>query len=117
MMAKNATTKLTRRARVTGGDAPPANERRSALAPVQAQDISGLLASLRDVIQQARQQALHAVDVAQVHTCWTVGRHIVEFEQGGAARAAYGKRLLAELAASLTAEFGSSFDASNLRYT
>jgi hypothetical protein len=33
-----------------------------------------------------------------------------------AARTAYGKRLLADLAESLTAEFGNGFDASNLRY-
>ena len=45
-----------------------------------------------------------------------IGRHIVEFEQGGAARAEYGKRLLPKLAESLTAEFGRGFDASNLRY-
>jgi len=44
-----------------------------------------------------------------------IGRHIVEFEQGGAARAEYGKRLLPKLAESLTAEFGRGFDASNLR--
>jgi len=68
------------------------------------------------VIKTARQQVLHDVDVVPVQTCWTVGQHIVEFEQGEAARAAYGKRLLADLAQSLTAEFGKSFDASNLRY-
>lgn len=83
-------------------------------APSQRAEISGLLASLRGVIQAARQQAVSAVDVVQVHTCWTVGRHIVEFEQGGAARAAYGKGLLADLAERLTAEFGKGFDASNL---
>ena len=56
------------------------------------------------------------MDTIQVQTCWELGRHIVEFEQGGAARAAYGKRLLSELAKALTAEFGKGFDASNLRY-
>ncbi|MFZ3168707.1 MAG: PDDEXK nuclease domain-containing protein [Candidatus Methanoperedens sp.] len=86
------------------------------LARTDAHEIGDLLASLREVIKTARQQVLHAVDVVQVQTCWTVGQHIVEFEQGGAARAAYGKRLLADLAASLTAEFGKGFDASNLRY-
>jgi predicted nuclease of restriction endonuclease-like (RecB) superfamily len=50
-----------------------------------------------------------------VQTCWQVGRHIVEFEQKGAERAAYGKRLLPLLAEQLTAEFGRGFDASNLR--
>lgn len=51
-----------------------------------------------------------------MQTCWEVGRHIVEFEQGGQARAAYGKKLLPALAKGLTAEFGKGFDASNLRY-
>jgi predicted nuclease of restriction endonuclease-like (RecB) superfamily len=79
-------------------------------------DIGGLLADLREVIQTARQQALRAVDAVQVRTCWSVGRHIVEFEQGGAVRAAYGERLLADLAEHLTAEFGKGFDERNLRH-
>ena len=77
---------------------------------------SRLLHSLRDLIQSARQRALRAVDIVQVQTCWEIGRHIVEFEQGGAARAEYGVRLLQILASSLTVEFGRGFDASNLRY-
>ncbi len=54
--------------------------------------------------------------MVQVKTCWEIGRHIVEFEQGGAARAAYGQKLLSQLAEVLTREFGKGFDASNLRY-
>lgn len=76
----------------------------------------GLLDALRGLIQQGRQQALRAVDMVQVRTCWEIGRHIVEFEQGGETRAAYGKKLLPKLAESLTREFGKGFDASNLRY-
>lgn len=45
-----------------------------------------------------------------------MGRHIVEFEQGGAERAKYGAKLLPRLAERLTAEFGKGFDTSNLRY-
>ena len=78
--------------------------------------LSPLLGTLRQLISDARSRALRAVDVIQVQTCWQVGRHIVEFEQGGAARAAYGKRLLPMLAEQLTQEFGKGFDASNLRY-
>ncbi len=91
-------------------------KKKGANAPAQSHDIVVLLANLREVIQDARQQALRAVDVVQVRTCWSVGRHIVEFEQGGAARAAYGKHLLADLAAHLTAEFGKGFDERNLRH-
>jgi predicted nuclease of restriction endonuclease-like (RecB) superfamily len=75
-----------------------------------------LLAALRELIAQGRQRALRAVDMVQVQTCWEIGRHIVEFEQGGEHRAAYGKKLLSSLAENLTREFGKGFDASNLRY-
>lgn len=77
---------------------------------------SGLLDALRGLIRQGRQQALRAVDMVQVQTCWEIGRHIVEFEQQGEARAAYGKKLLPSLADSLTSEFGKGFDATNLRH-
>lgn len=75
-----------------------------------------LLSSLGELIRNARKQALRAVDTIQVQTCWQIGRHIVEFEQGGEVRAAYGKRLLPELAKSLTREFGKGFDERNLRH-
>ncbi len=81
-------------------------------APVAMQD---LLSQLRGLIASARTQALRAVDVIQVRTCWEIGRHIVEFEQGGAARADYGSKLIPNLAATLTAEFGKGFDERNLR--
>lgn len=77
-------------------------------------DTGELLGQLRELIQQARQQALRAVDLVQVRTCWTVGQHIVEFEQGGQTRAEYGTGLLAQVAVKLTADFGKGFDASNL---
>jgi hypothetical protein len=75
-----------------------------------------LMRKLREFIAESRRQVLRAVDVVQVRTCWGVGRHIVEFEQGGAVRAEYGAKLLPRLAEKLTEEFGRGFDASNLRY-
>jgi predicted nuclease of restriction endonuclease-like (RecB) superfamily len=81
-----------------------------------AMDLRPLIRNLRDLIQDARKQVLRSVDAVQVQTCWEIGRHIVEFEQGGAGRAEYGKKLLSTLAEALTTEFGRGFDASNLRY-
>jgi predicted nuclease of restriction endonuclease-like (RecB) superfamily len=75
-----------------------------------------LLAQLRGLIAEARIQALRTVDVIQVRTCWEIGRHIVEFEQQGQARAVYGTRLIPQLSGQLTREFGRGFDVSNLRY-
>jgi predicted nuclease of restriction endonuclease-like (RecB) superfamily len=84
--------------------------------PVVASIPPNLLGALRDLIQRGRQQALRAVDVVQVQSCWEIGRHIVEFEQGGEERAAYGRGLLPRLAETLTQEFGKGFDATNLRH-
>jgi hypothetical protein len=39
-------------------------------------------------------------------TYWEIGRRIVEFEQGGAERAAYGDALVERLAKDLTQRFG-----------
>jgi predicted nuclease of restriction endonuclease-like (RecB) superfamily len=78
--------------------------------------LDSLLGDLRILILNARKNAMRAVDVLQVQTCWQVGRHILEFEQRGATRAKYGAKLLSHLADRLTVEFGKGFDASNLRY-
>ncbi|MGF6516252.1 putative nuclease of restriction endonuclease-like (RecB) superfamily [Pseudomonas sp. BT76 TE3572] len=89
----------------------------SALKPDNTQDpqLASLLGNLGELIREARQKVLRAVDTVQVQTCWQIGRHIVEFEQEGARRAGYGKQLLASLAKVLTAEFGKGFDETNLR--
>jgi len=83
--------------------------------PVAAPNLDKLLGQLRLLIQRSRQQALHVVDVVQVRTCWEVGRHIVEFEQGGAEHARYGSNLLIRLAERLSREFGKGLDERNLR--
>ena len=41
-----------------------------------------------------------------VQSYWSIGRIIVEHEQGGAERAEYGQGLIKELSHRLTAEFG-----------
>ncbi len=50
-------------------------------------DALPLLESLRGLIAQARQKVARAASTVQVQTYWEIGRHIVEFEQGGAVRA------------------------------
>ena len=83
---------------------------------VATDGLTPLLGALRQLIADSRQQVLRAVDAVQVQTYWHVGRHIVEFEQGGVLRAEYGKRLLPQLGQVLAAEFGRGFDATNLRH-
>lgn len=69
---------------------------------------------IRELIVSARATVSRGVDLVQVHTNFEIGRRIVEQEQRGKARAAYGKEVVKELAERLTAEFGRGFSASNL---
>jgi len=56
------------------------------------------------------------VDLVQVHTNFEIGRRIVEQEQKGKGRAAYGKEVVKALAGRLQDEFGSGFSERNLAY-
>ncbi len=75
--------------------------------------LNDLIEQLRTLIHHGRQEVLRTVDTVQVRTCWEIGRHIVEFEQQGTARAGYGEKLLSQLAKRLTEEFGKGFDQRN----
>jgi len=76
--------------------------------------MNALLTGIRDLILSARRAAARSIDLLQVLTNFEIGRRIVEHEQQGARRAEYGKTLLKELAAALTAEFGRGFSHRNL---
>lgn len=70
---------------------------------------------IRRLITEARSSVVKNVDYIQVHTCFEIGRRIVEYEQKGFARAQYGKQLIVDLSVRLTAEFGVGFSERNLR--
>jgi predicted nuclease of restriction endonuclease-like (RecB) superfamily len=74
-----------------------------------------LLDQLRALLEKSRQQLQQNINTTMVYTYWQVGRLIVEREQQGNERAAYGKQVLKQLSNILTAEFGKGFDSSNLR--
>jgi predicted nuclease of restriction endonuclease-like (RecB) superfamily len=78
--------------------------------------MKALLTDIRELVLSARKAVVHSVDLIQVLTNFEIGRRIVEHEQQGAERAEYGKALLKELSAELTAEFGRGFSRSNLEY-
>jgi predicted nuclease of restriction endonuclease-like (RecB) superfamily len=84
--------------------------------PERASESVELLRRIRDIWLQGRQAAARSVNSAHVTANWLIGQQIVEAEQAGAARAAYGTQLLETLAADLRAEFGSGFSLSSLKY-
>ncbi|MDQ3847027.1 MAG: PDDEXK nuclease domain-containing protein, partial [Bacteroidota bacterium] len=75
-----------------------------------------LYLEIKTILEEARQSAYRAVNFAMVQAYWEIGRRIVEQEQAGNVKAAYGKGLLKELSQKLTADFGKGFTETNLKY-
>ena len=75
-----------------------------------------LLENLQRLIVAARAQAVRAVDAERVRLYWHLGQLIVEEEQQGADRAAYGTALIKGLAAALQPKFGSGFSGRQLHW-
>jgi predicted nuclease of restriction endonuclease-like (RecB) superfamily len=66
-------------------------------------------------IEEGRRMAGRAVNLSMCATYYEVGRQIVEEEQGGKARAEYGRELIKELSKFLTAKFGRGHSISTLK--
>ncbi|WP_404360207.1 YhcG family protein [Methylotuvimicrobium sp. KM1] len=77
--------------------------------------LNHLVDAIARQIEQARSQVRQAVNIAMVQSYWEIGRLIVEEEQQGESRAAYGKQQLQQLSQQLTARLGKGFDVGNLR--
>ena len=71
--------------------------------------------NIRMAIREARRSVATAVNVAMVAAYWNIGRMIVEEEQEGKERAAYGDKLIPRLAEQLSVEFGKGFSQANLK--
>jgi len=67
-----------------------------------------------DLLQAARNSVVLAVNQTMVLTYFKIGERIVEEEQNGKERAAYGKNLLQGLSTKLTKDFGRGFSVDNL---
>ncbi|MDP1977515.1 YhcG family protein [Undibacterium sp.] len=77
-------------------------------------NIQPLYEQVRLVLDGGRQQVRHTINDVMVQSYWHVGRLIVEDEQGGAARAQYGKQTLQHLSQKLSAEYGKGFSPQSL---
>ena len=74
-----------------------------------------LLVKISDTFQSGQVKATQAVNTQLPETHRQIGQHIVEFEQGGNARAEYGKALINNLAKDLSLLHGKGFSASNVK--
>lgn len=79
-------------------------------------DYENLVNHISEIVNSARVRALTTSEQIMLLTYWAVGYHVVEYEQQGSDRAAYGQNLLPRLAKDLTSKLGKGFSRSNLIY-
>lgn len=92
-----------------------AKRRKNTELTLVAGQYDGLVCGIAEVLEQSRRTSARAVNSILTATYWDIGRRIVEFEQGGEARAEYGTELLQRLGKDLTARFGRGFSRQGLQ--
>jgi len=88
--------------------------RSTAAKPAQA-DYAAVHADIVALLEAGRRAAARSVNALMTASYWAIGRRIVEFEQGGQERAAYGDALIERLSADLSMRFGRGFSRQNLQ--
>ncbi len=83
--------------------------------PIVSGDVDSLVSSIVHIHQQSQAFASKAVNVSLTLRNWLIGHRIVEFEQLGKDRAAYGEKLLPVLAKRLSAAGLKRVDVRELR--
>lgn len=83
---------------------------------IEKQDRTALFQRVVSILENARSHVVLTVNAQMVAAYWLIGREIVEEEQHGEARAAYGERLIEGLSEMLTQRYGKGFSSTNLKY-
>jgi len=73
-----------------------------------------LVEQIGSLLKEGRKKAVSSVNTIMIDTYWNIGKYIVEFEQNGQAKVAYGTSPLTKLSQMLTARFGRGFSRPNL---
>ncbi len=84
------------------------------MTPKAVAGYDSLLTGISDLLDEARRTSARTVNSILAATYWEIGRRIVEFEQGGKARAEYGEELVKRLGADLSTKHGRGFSSRNL---
>ena len=86
----------------------------SIMKPTSGDGAQSYLEAAAELVRNAKAAAARSINLALVYTNFELGRIIVEEEQAGENRAAYGKHVLEELSSRLTSEFGKGYSVENL---
>ncbi|MDD2856085.1 MAG: PDDEXK nuclease domain-containing protein [Desulfuromonadaceae bacterium] len=77
---------------------------------------NGLMDRVVSILEQARANAVRAINSNMVIAYWLIGREIVQELQRGEERAEYGKQVVDTLSRQLTQRYGSGFSITSLKY-
>ena len=80
----------------------------------KTQDYHQLVNHISSKYEANRNSAAKYINTMLIDTYWHIGQYIVAYEQGGNAKAIYGKRLLSQLSKDLSLAYGKGFSVSNL---
>jgi hypothetical protein len=84
------------------------------MSPDSMHGYGEIQAAIVALLETARRVVARSINAAMTAPYWEIGRRMVEFEQGGAERGAYGDALVERLAKDLTQRFGRGFSRQNL---
>ena len=82
--------------------------------PAAPNDYEQLLSNISELVDTARTHTVRSVNAIMTATYWSIGQHIVEFEQKGQERADYGEAVLEQLASDLSRHYERGFSVRNL---
>jgi predicted nuclease of restriction endonuclease-like (RecB) superfamily len=73
-----------------------------------------IIADIKQILREARQNVCRNINKAMLEAYWLIGKRIVEEEQQGESRAAYGKAIIENLSKQLQEDFGKGFSERNI---
>ena len=79
--------------------------------------VDALFEKIAGLIEESRKKVSSAINIAEVYTKYNVGRYIIEHEQEGKYKAAYGKQVLKKLSEKLTNRYGKGWSVETLTTT
>ncbi len=86
------------------------------LLPTPPSGIEPLYERIHAILTAARTNVVRTINTEMVRAYWLIGREIVEEEQAGQTRAAYGGDVIAQISARLQSVFGKGFTQTNIKY-
>lgn len=88
----------------------------SQIPVIEYQQTGDIIKDARSIIETSQKWSHHAVNVALVCRNWYLGKRIADEEFKGEGRAEYGTQVIANLASTLSKEYGKGFSKLNLWY-